>query len=169
MSHFHCNQIKPKKLLLRKYTCVSLLDRSNLWTFSEISLKRFYLPYNFTDYLEQKYLLSIFYSCFPSSFTPDFTRSQIIRTLRIKTSQGTWLTFVLNVTLPHHMLAVCQSAFPRPAWEPTLRMLIGIMVVATFIGVIFVSFREVCTCTMYMVRTCITIRAMGGLKLYNSV
>nr|CAB3258637.1 transmembrane protein 131 [Phallusia mammillata] len=76
------------------------------------------------------------------AFTPDFTTSQVHRTLRIVTQQGNVLTFNLNVTLPHRMLPACQDAIPRPTWEKTLYYFVTIVMVVVFIGTLLVSYLE---------------------------
>nr|XP_002123137.3 transmembrane protein 131 [Ciona intestinalis] len=76
------------------------------------------------------------------AFTPDFTSSQVMRTLRIVTSQNSVLTFNLNVTLPHHMLPACQAAIPRPPWERSLYYVITILMVVLFIGVLLAAYLE---------------------------
>uniref|UniRef100_A0A8C4V3N9 Transmembrane protein 131 n=1 Tax=Falco tinnunculus TaxID=100819 RepID=A0A8C4V3N9_FALTI len=50
-------------------------------------------------------------------FTPDFTASRVIRELKFITAGGSEFVFVLNASLPYHMLATCAEALPRPNWE----------------------------------------------------
>ncbi|CAL8393846.1 unnamed protein product, partial [Boreogadus saida] len=50
-------------------------------------------------------------------FTPDFSASRVIRELRLVTRGGSEFVFVLNASLPHHMLGACAKTLPRPAWE----------------------------------------------------
>ncbi|KAJ1078096.1 hypothetical protein K5549_011423 [Capra hircus] len=61
-------------------------------------------------------------------FTPDFTASRVIRELKFITASGSEFVFVLNASLPYHMLATCAEALPRPNWELALYIIIsGIM------------------------------------------
>ncbi|EPY86242.1 transmembrane protein 131 [Camelus ferus] len=61
-------------------------------------------------------------------FTPDFTASRVIRELKFITTSGSEFVFVLNASLPYHMLAACAEALPRPNWELALYIIIsGIM------------------------------------------
>lgn len=44
------------------------------------------------------------------------------------TSSGSEFVFVLNASLPYHMLAACAEALPRPNWELALYIIIsGVM------------------------------------------
>lgn len=61
-------------------------------------------------------------------FTPDFTASRVIRDLKLVTASGSEFVFVLNASLPYHMLAACAEALPRPNWELALYIIIsGVM------------------------------------------
>lgn len=61
-------------------------------------------------------------------FTPDFTASRVIRELKFITAGGSEFVFILNASLPYHMLATCAEALPRPNWELALYILTsGIM------------------------------------------
>lgn len=61
-------------------------------------------------------------------FTPDFTASRVIRELKFITAGGSEFVFILNASLPYHMLATCAEALPRPNWELALYIIIsGIM------------------------------------------
>ena len=53
-------------------------------------------------------------------FTPDFTQSRVSNTLRVLTSEGAEFLFPLLASLPHHALAACHAAQPRPNWEKQL-------------------------------------------------
>ncbi|XP_076799383.1 transmembrane protein 131-like isoform X1 [Clavelina lepadiformis] len=76
------------------------------------------------------------------AFTPDFTRSLVLHTLRIFTSQGTVLSYKLNVTLPYHLLPACQAAMPRPEWEPLLYYGITIAMMIMFVVVLLYAYLE---------------------------
>lgn len=63
-------------------------------------------------------LFTVFNFCF--RYTPDFSLTHIQRTLNIHTSQGPdgqILQFNVVATVPHHLLAFCLQALPRPNWE----------------------------------------------------
>uniref|UniRef100_A0A8C4QRV2 Transmembrane protein 131 n=1 Tax=Eptatretus burgeri TaxID=7764 RepID=A0A8C4QRV2_EPTBU len=62
---------------------------------------------------------------FSIAFTPDFTASRVIRELRVRTARDSEFSFVLNASLPYHMLATCSEALPRPNWE-------GLLYIAVF-------------------------------------
>ena len=53
------------------------------------------------------------------AFTPDFTQTQVERTLRLHSTAlgSTALNFTLMATLPTHMLILCAAVLPRPSWE----------------------------------------------------
>lgn len=79
---------------------------------------------NCLEYIFKTVLLPSF--CF--RFTPDFTASRVIRELKFITTSGSEFVFVLNASLPYHMLATCAEALPRPNWELALYIIIsGIM------------------------------------------
>lgn len=66
-------------------------------------------------------------------FTPDFTASRVIRELKFVTTSGSEFVFVLNASLPYHMLAACAEALPRPNWELALYIIIsGVMRYSVF-------------------------------------
>lgn len=66
-------------------------------------------------------------------FTPDFTASRVIRELKLITTSGSEFVFVLNASLPYHMLAACAEALPRPNWELALYIIIsGVMRYSVF-------------------------------------
>lgn len=60
-------------------------------------------------------------------FTPDFTLSRVIRQLKLVSAGGSEFTFVLNASLPYHMLAVCTDVLPRPNWELELYIIVSLM------------------------------------------
>lgn len=67
-------------------------------------------------------------------FTPDFTASRVIRELKFVTTSGSEFVFVLNASLPYHMLAACAEALPRPNWELALYIIIsGVMRQSVFL------------------------------------
>ncbi|XP_057366361.1 transmembrane protein 131-like [Daphnia carinata] len=54
------------------------------------------------------------------AFTPDFTQTRVVRTLRLHSTVGgqeTPLNYTLMATLPTHMLVLCAAVLPRPNWE----------------------------------------------------
>uniref|UniRef100_S4R7F7 Uncharacterized protein n=1 Tax=Petromyzon marinus TaxID=7757 RepID=S4R7F7_PETMA len=76
------------------------------------------------------------------AFTPDFTASRVIRELRLRTVRGSEFTFVLNASLPYHMLATCAEALPRPSWEAFLYAAVLGLVVVTLPCVLVVAFMD---------------------------
>ncbi|KAF3834748.1 hypothetical protein F7725_027306 [Dissostichus mawsoni] len=66
-------------------------------------------------------------------FTPDFTSSRVIRELKLVTCGGSEFVFVLNASLPYHMLATCAETLPRPGWELELYIIVSmfLLVIAT--------------------------------------
>ncbi|KAG7262514.1 hypothetical protein CRUP_000005, partial [Coryphaenoides rupestris] len=60
-------------------------------------------------------------------FTPDFSASQVIRELSLVTRGGSEFRFVLNASLPHHMLWACTETLPRPAWEWDFCLLVSLV------------------------------------------
>ncbi|XP_005095325.1 transmembrane protein 131 isoform X2 [Aplysia californica] len=57
------------------------------------------------------------------AFTPDFTMSQIQRSLTIHTSLGppaAAANYSLQAMVPYDLLSQCSAALPRPSWEPLL-------------------------------------------------
>lgn len=75
-------------------------------------------------------------------FTPDFTASRIIRELKFITTSGSEFVFVLNASLPFHMLATCAEALPRPNWELALYVIISGIMSALFLLVIGTAYLE---------------------------
>lgn len=63
-------------------------------------------------------------SLFSVRFTPDFTSSRVIRELKLVTAGGSEFVFVLNASLPYHMLAACAESLPRPSWELELYIIV---------------------------------------------
>lgn len=60
-------------------------------------------------------------------FTPDFTTSRVIRELKLVTQGGSEFVFILNASLPYHMLAACAETLPRPSWELELYILVSVV------------------------------------------
>lgn len=60
-------------------------------------------------------------------FTPDFTSSRVIRELKLVTAGGSVFVFMLNASLPYHMLAVCAEILPRPNWELELYIVVSVI------------------------------------------
>ncbi|MEQ2165435.1 hypothetical protein GOODEAATRI_016867 [Goodea atripinnis] len=60
-------------------------------------------------------------------FTPDFTSSRVIRELKLVTRGGSEFVFILNASLPYHMLAACAEALPRPSWELELYIIVSVV------------------------------------------
>lgn len=60
-------------------------------------------------------------------FTPDFTTSRVIRELKLVTCGGSEFLFVLNASLPYHMLAACAETLPRPSWELELYVIVSLV------------------------------------------
>ncbi|XP_063809389.1 transmembrane protein 131 isoform X2 [Pseudophryne corroboree] len=75
-------------------------------------------------------------------FTPDFTSSRVIRELRIVTTGGSEFVFILNASLPYHMLASCAEALPRPNWELALYVVISGIMSLLFLLVIGTAYLE---------------------------
>ncbi|XP_059100000.1 transmembrane protein 131 isoform X1 [Peromyscus eremicus] len=75
-------------------------------------------------------------------FTPDFTASRVIRELKFVTTSGSEFVFVLNASLPYHMLAACAEALPRPNWELALYIIISGVMSALFLLVIGTAYLE---------------------------
>ncbi|XP_066435321.1 transmembrane protein 131 isoform X2 [Eleutherodactylus coqui] len=75
-------------------------------------------------------------------FTPDFTSSRVIRELKIVTEGGSEFVFVLNASLPYHMLASCAEALPRPNWELALYVVISGIMSLLFLLVIGTAYLE---------------------------
>ncbi|XP_012677251.2 transmembrane protein 131 [Clupea harengus] len=75
-------------------------------------------------------------------FTPDFTLSRVIRQLKLVSAGGSEFTFVLNASLPYHMLAVCTDVLPRPNWELELYIIVSLMMSFMFLLVIGTAYLE---------------------------
>lgn len=75
-------------------------------------------------------------------FTPDFTTSRVIRELKIVTTGGSEFVFILNASLPYHMLASCAEALPRPNWELALYVVISGIMSLLFLLVIGTAYLE---------------------------
>ncbi|XP_017379565.1 transmembrane protein 131 isoform X5 [Cebus imitator] len=75
-------------------------------------------------------------------FTPDFTASRVIRELKFITTSGSEFVFILNASLPYHMLATCAEALPRPNWELALYIIISGIMSALFLLVIGTAYLE---------------------------
>ncbi|TNN30490.1 Transmembrane protein 131 [Liparis tanakae] len=76
------------------------------------------------------------------SFTPDFTSSRVIRELKLVTCGGSEFVFVLNASLPYHMLASCAETLPRPAWELELYVIVSLIMSSMFLLVIATAYLE---------------------------
>ncbi|XP_005166018.2 transmembrane protein 131 isoform X1 [Danio rerio] len=75
-------------------------------------------------------------------FTPDFTSSRVIRELKLVTAGGSVFAFVLNASLPYHMLAVCAEMLPRPNWELELYIIVSLVMSSMFLLVIATAYLE---------------------------
>ncbi|XP_054644536.1 transmembrane protein 131 isoform X2 [Dunckerocampus dactyliophorus] len=75
-------------------------------------------------------------------FTPDFTSSRVIRELKLVTCGGSEFVFVLNASLPYHMLATCAEALPRPSWELDLYIIVSAIMSCMFLLVIGTAYLE---------------------------
>ncbi|CAJ1059843.1 transmembrane protein 131 isoform X1 [Xyrichtys novacula] len=75
-------------------------------------------------------------------FTPDFTSSRVIRELKLVTCGGSEFVFVLNASLPYHMLATCAETLPRPSWELELYIIVSLIMSAMFLLVIATAYLE---------------------------
>ncbi|TRY93467.1 hypothetical protein DNTS_010261 [Danionella cerebrum] len=75
-------------------------------------------------------------------FTPDFTSSWVIRDLTLTTERGSAFHFTLNVTLPHHMLALCSRVVPGPIWEESFWMLMLLLSCSSLAGVCLMAFHQ---------------------------
>ncbi|NXX85566.1 TM131 protein, partial [Urocolius indicus] len=75
-------------------------------------------------------------------FTPDFTASRVIRELKFITAGGSEFIFILNASLPYHMLATCAEALPRPNWELALYIIISGIMSVLFLLVIGTAYLE---------------------------
>uniref|UniRef100_A0A673CWL6 Transmembrane protein 131 n=1 Tax=Sphaeramia orbicularis TaxID=375764 RepID=A0A673CWL6_9TELE len=75
-------------------------------------------------------------------FTPDFTSSRVIRELKLVTCGGSEFVFVLNASLPYHMLAACAETLPRPSWELELYIIVSLIMSSMFLLVIATAYVE---------------------------
>ncbi|XP_012716600.2 transmembrane protein 131 [Fundulus heteroclitus] len=75
-------------------------------------------------------------------FTPDFTSSRVIRELKLVTRGGSEFVFVLNASLPYHMLAACAETLPRPSWELELYIIVSVVMSSMFLLVIVTAYLE---------------------------
>ncbi|XP_066478070.1 transmembrane protein 131 isoform X2 [Tiliqua scincoides] len=75
-------------------------------------------------------------------FTPDFTTSRVIRELKLTTAGGSEFIFILNASLPYHMLATCAEALPRPNWELALYIIVSGIMSVLFLLVIGTAYLE---------------------------
>ncbi|XP_034036534.1 transmembrane protein 131 isoform X2 [Thalassophryne amazonica] len=75
-------------------------------------------------------------------FTPDFTSSRVIRELKLITCGGSEFVFVLNASLPYHMLAACAETLPRPSWELELYIIVSLIMSCMFLLVIATAYLE---------------------------
>ncbi|XP_068175870.1 transmembrane protein 131 isoform X2 [Antennarius striatus] len=75
-------------------------------------------------------------------FTPDFTSSRVIRELKLVTCGGSEFVFVLNASLPYHMLAACAESLPRPSWELELYITVCLVMSLMFLLVIVTAYLE---------------------------
>ncbi|XP_054458640.1 transmembrane protein 131 [Anoplopoma fimbria] len=75
-------------------------------------------------------------------FTPDFTSSRVIRELKLVTCGGSEFVFVLNASLPYHMLAACAETLPRPSWELELYIIVSLIMCSMFLLVIATAYLE---------------------------
>ncbi|XP_051928946.1 transmembrane protein 131 isoform X1 [Hippocampus zosterae] len=75
-------------------------------------------------------------------FTPDFTTSRVIRELKLVTYGGSEFLFVMNASLPYHMLAACAETLPRPTWEMELCIIVAVVMSSMFLLVIGTAYLE---------------------------
>lgn len=75
-------------------------------------------------------------------FTPDFTSSRVIRELKLVTAGGSEFVFVLNASLPYHILASCSESLPRPSWELKLYFIVCLIMSSMFLLVIPTAYLE---------------------------
>ncbi|KAM4547800.1 transmembrane protein 131 isoform 1-T1 [Odontesthes bonariensis] len=75
-------------------------------------------------------------------FTPDFTSSRVIRELKLVTYGGSEFVFILNASLPYHMLASCAETLPRPSWELELYIIVSVIMSSMFLLVIATAYLE---------------------------
>ncbi|TNM87610.1 hypothetical protein fugu_005831 [Takifugu bimaculatus] len=75
-------------------------------------------------------------------FTPDFSSSRVIRELKLVSCGGSEFVFVLNASLPYHMLAACAESLPRPNWEIELYVVVSLIMSFMFLLVIATAYLE---------------------------
>uniref|UniRef100_A0A4W4G9K3 Transmembrane protein 131 n=1 Tax=Electrophorus electricus TaxID=8005 RepID=A0A4W4G9K3_ELEEL len=81
-------------------------------------------------------------------FTPDFTSSRVIRELKLVSAGGSEFVFVLNASLPYHVLPACAESIPPPNWELELYIIVSLIllflccVVLCFLLVIATAYLE---------------------------
>ncbi|XP_077390366.1 transmembrane protein 131 isoform X3 [Festucalex cinctus] len=75
-------------------------------------------------------------------FTPDFTTSRVIRELKLVTCGGSEFVFVMNASLPYHMLAACAEILPRPNWEMELCVIVAVVMSSMFLLVVGTAYLE---------------------------
>ncbi|XP_028977244.2 transmembrane protein 131 isoform X2 [Esox lucius] len=75
-------------------------------------------------------------------FTPDFTSSRVIRELKLVTDAGSEFVFVLNASLPYHMLASCAETLPGPTWELELYIIVSLIMSSMFLLVVATAYLE---------------------------
>uniref|UniRef100_W5KX84 Transmembrane protein 131 n=1 Tax=Astyanax mexicanus TaxID=7994 RepID=W5KX84_ASTMX len=75
-------------------------------------------------------------------FTPDFTSSRVIRELKLVSAGGSEFLFVLNASLPYHMLAACAETIPPPNWELELYIIVSLFMSSMFLLVIATAYLE---------------------------
>lgn len=106
--------------------------------------------------------LNVLYFVF--RFTPDFTASRVIRELKLITTGGSEFIFILNASLPYHMLATCAEALPRPNWELALYVIIsGIMRYCVYLSS-YVCTNYHCLTTAYREVCMYSVHAVTGVK-----
>ncbi|KAI4891999.1 hypothetical protein NFI96_034213 [Prochilodus magdalenae] len=75
-------------------------------------------------------------------FTPDFTSSRVIRELKLVSAGGSEFAFVLNASLPYHVLAACAETIPPPNWELELYIIVALFMSSMFLLVIATAYLE---------------------------
>ncbi|XP_047669572.1 transmembrane protein 131 isoform X2 [Tachysurus fulvidraco] len=75
-------------------------------------------------------------------FTPDFTSSRVIRELKLVSEGGSEFIFILNASLPYHMLAACVDTIPPPNWELELYIIVSLFMSFMFLLVIATAYLE---------------------------
>ncbi|KAL6458179.1 hypothetical protein MHYP_G00334090 [Metynnis hypsauchen] len=75
-------------------------------------------------------------------FTPDFTSSRVIRELKFVSAGGSEFAFVLNASLPYHVLAACAETIPPPNWELELYIIVSLFMSSMFLLVIATAYLE---------------------------